>query len=228
MATFRWDCPHSKCRAASAAFHTTEIVNVAADSAAVMLGHCGVCKRVTLFEVKSAPPTSKLADLLNTNFDIFSKEFKDFLNGARIHSIEIVRTYPPRPGLAVPPDVPDNVASAFRDGLKSMDVQLYAPAAFSFRQALERAVRIFVPDGKDGLKARIERLGDSQKLPPAMVTLAHTVRTEGNVAVHEETWTAEETQQLADFTRLLLQYLFWLPAQIKRVEAERGGPAESR
>lgn len=130
--------------------------------------------------------------------------------------------------MKVPEHVPENVASAYVDGLKALDAGLWEAGAFSIRKALERAVRTFVPDGNDGLKARIRRLSGSQQVPPAMIELAHTVRAEGNVAVHEEAWTAIEARQLADFAYLLFTYIFALPAQVKAVALERGADAEQR
>ena len=81
---------------------------------------------------------------------------------------------------------------------------------------------------QDYFKARIRRLSADQRVPPALIDLAHTVRAEGNVGVHEEEWTEEEAKKLIDFARLFFIYVYTLPAGVKEVETVRGAPADQR
>jgi hypothetical protein len=203
---------------------------IEADNDIAMLGFCGVCQRPTLFRVRVGPP-DKIRDalaLLNGDRDPFAEHYAIARRQHGIQSLTITETLPPAPQFAVPEHVPESVATTYLEGLKALDAGLWEAGAFSVRKALERAVRHFVPDGNDGLKGRIKRLAGAQQVPPAIIELAHTVRAEGNVAVHEESWSPEEARQLAHFAALLFTYIFTLPEQVKRVAAERGAEAGDR
>lgn len=228
MAKFKWDCPRPACRTRSASFSTSSAFYSAEDGTTTAVGHCAVCGRVTLFELVAMPPFRDATQVVQTGYDIFSLSFRDTLKANGFESIEVLRTIPEPPEIKVPDHVPESVASSYLDGLKALDAGLWEAGAFSIRKALERGVRSFIPDGDEGLKARIKRLSGSQQVPPAMIELAHTVRAEGNVAVHEEAWTAAESRQLADFAYLFFTYIFTLPAQVKLVALERGAAAERR
>lgn len=228
---FKSDCPHPKCRARASTFTTTSAVFHDADRRTVATAHCGVCHRLVMFVIRGDPDESRsLVEYFQMDFrsDPFGRQHAGGLQQRGVLKISIERTYPDSPTFDVPASVPENVASAYVDGLKALDAGLYAAAAFQFRQSLERAVRQFVPEGSDGLKARIRRLDAEHQVPAAVISLAHTVRAEGNLAVHEENWTADEARRLAEFARLLFVYIFTLPAEVAAVASERGNPAEAR
>lgn len=229
MANFRWDCPHADCRARNAAFSTGFGWYSVADRVNYVPGICGVCQRPTLFVIKSGNGANAL-EFFQSNWtgDPFAQAAQVVMASKSIGPVQVERTYPDAPQFEAPDHVPPNVGTAYAEGLKALDAGLYSGAAFSIRQSLERAVRVFVPDGNDGLKSRIRRLASAQQLPEALIALAHTVRAEGNVAVHEETWSVSEARQLAHFARLLFVYLFTLPAQVQQVATERGAQAEQR
>lgn len=229
MANFRWDCPHLTCRARGSAFTTVDARYHGDDRTNYVTATCGICRRPTLFEIQTSNRVNAIEYLApNTVGDPLSTGAERAMGAQGIGRLDVVRTFPEAPKFEVPDHVPANVAAAYLDGLKALDVGLYAGAAFSIRQSLERAVRSLVPDGSDGLKARIRRLAAEHQLPEAMNSLAHTVRAEGNVAVHEEAWSDDEARQLAHFARLFLEYLFTLPAQVQQVATERGAPADKR
>ena len=192
---------------------------------------CGVCYRPTLFVIRTKPNAGVDASAIlgpGFNGDPFVHADAGALKAQGVTGLLIEQTYPPPPPTSAPPNVPPKVEAAFVDGLKAFDAGLYPAAAFSVRQALERAIRSFVPDGTDGLKARIKRLDGKHQVPPSLVELAHAVRAEGNVAVHEEDWTRDDAAKLIEFARLLFVYIFTLPAEVMAVATNRGAAAAER
>lgn len=168
--------------------------------------------------------------ILQNMQDMFGPQLPQVLHnqGFPNGSLTVETTHPPPTVSAAPAHVPPNVAKPFIDGQDVFAMEKYEAAAFSVRQALERAIKHIAPSATGGLKARVKALGDEGRVAKDLVDLAHTVRAEGNVAVHEEEWTKEEAHQLIEFARLFFVYVFTLPAQVASVAAERGASADRR
>ena len=224
MANFKWNCPH--CAAQTAAFTTLFISYHGVDHRHHSVARCAVCERHTLFAFKVMPLDKNFGDFLNNQNDLLSRDLTGSGNGFK--SIDVDRTYPEAAVSQAPEHLPSNVTKPFIDGQDVFTIGKFENAAFSVRQALERAVKHIDPSVEGSLKAKIKQLGEKGLVTKDLVELAHTVRTEGNVAVHEEDWTKDEAHQLIEFARLFFVYVFTLPAQVKRVAAERGGPADQR
>ncbi|PCE26239.1 hypothetical protein BWP39_17095 [Paraburkholderia acidicola] len=94
----------------------------------------------------------------------------------------------------------------------------YTAAAAMYRRCLEVALKAFCPDVEAWkLEKRIDKLAAENRITKDLQTWAHRVRLDGNDALHEEEqFTKEAATELAEFTRLLLIYLYTLPEKIKR------------
>lgn len=87
-----------------------------------------------------------------------------------------------------------------------------------YRRCLEVALKAFSPDVEAWkLEKRIDKLAAEGRITTDLKTWAHRVRLDGNDALHEEEqFTKEAATELAEFTQLLLIYLYTLPEKIKR------------
>jgi hypothetical protein len=233
MATFKWNCPHPQCRAQRSAFRTIETVTYSQnDGTTYVPAQCGVCFRPVMFEIESIPAAQPtVVGMFRPNFqqDPFSPSGLSILRQNGIQEVKVKRTLPEPPPIVAPEHVPGPVEAAFLEGLQARDAGLLPSAVYNIRKCLERAVRDRDPAGTGFLKARIKKLETDNKIPPTLVDLAHTVRAEGNVEVHEdEEWTPEQVEELIDFARLFFTYLYTLPARIDAIAAKRGKPADQR
>ncbi len=230
MATFKYDCPQLTCRARKSAFTTAAGWFHANSGSTYIAALCPVCAIPTMFVIETNPPGQQAINaFLGYGGDPFAPSAGGHLRSQSLAAVRIARTVPAPPDHTVPEFVPDNVASAFLEGLKARDTGMLPSAVYNLRKALERTVRDKNPAGTGGLKNRVKELEKLQMLPSTLVDLAHTVRAEGNVEVHEdEDWSAEQVQELIDFTVLLLTYLYSLPVRISAIAEHRGKPAAAR
>ena len=91
-----------------------------------------------------------------------------------------------------------------------------------FRKTLDTSLKNKFPDLTGPLHQRIKEAEKQQKLTPELAARAHKIRLDGNDASHEETAFSEEgAQQLADFTKLVLLYLFTLPGMLTQARDNR-------
>jgi hypothetical protein len=87
----------------------------------------------------------------------------------------------------------------------------------AFRRALELALKDKAPELKGTLQKRIDALAKETKLTPDLATWAHSVRELGNEAAHDEPEpTDEDVADLGAFTRVVLEYLYTMPAKVQR------------
>jgi hypothetical protein len=87
----------------------------------------------------------------------------------------------------------------------------------AYRRTLELALKDIAPQLKGTLEKRIDTLAKDSKLTPDMATWAHSVRELGNEATHDEPEpTDEDVADLGAFTRVVLEYLYTMPAKVLR------------
>jgi len=231
MATFKWDCPHPACRAQQAAFQTLFSRFNPVDEETYVVGRCPVCGKLTTFQFSSRPIGLDVSNIVGPGYDgdPFAAPLWLVEQKTRATAIIVRQTFPPPPSNTAPAHVPESVSKPFLEGVTARDANLISSAVYNMRKALERTVHQQDAEGTGTLKTRIKRLAEQQKIPPTLVDLAHTVRAEGNVEVHEdEDWTAEQVQELIDFTSLLLTYVYTLPVKIGLIAEHRGKAAEKR
>ena len=89
-----------------------------------------------------------------------------------------------------------------------------------FRKTLEAALKDKFTSITGTLSQRINEAAKQQKLTPELAQWAHQIRLDGNDAVHGDTpLSKEDAQSLADFTNLVLLYLYTLPGMLAQAQA---------
>ena len=113
---------------------------------------------------------------------------------------------------------PDEVTKAFKEGCDVLSIST-ASSVLMFRKTVELSLKkIHSENLSQNLKQRIKTLANNHTLTKTMSDWADHVRLEGNVAAHElEEPTKKQAEDLREFTRYLLTYLFTLPEKIKRI-----------
>lgn len=175
-----------------------------------MLAQCGICFRGVLFHLSGGnargvrPESLTAPDILNRTHFVIQEVFPE---GPADHAIA---------------NLPATVESAFNEAEGSFAAARYSAAAVMYRKAVERSVKHIAPDGKGPLAARIRALEGKHALPHAMIELMEMVKFLGNDGAHDdEDPTSEDVARGRDFTRLLLVYLWDLPAKVAIARARR-------
>ncbi len=87
----------------------------------------------------------------------------------------------------------------------------------AYRRALELTIKDRGPEFKGTLQKRIDALAAAGKLTPDLAKWAHSVRELGNEAAHDEPEPSEaDIDDLGAFTRVVLEYLYTMPAKVKK------------
>lgn len=90
----------------------------------------------------------------------------------------------------------------------------------TYRRALELALKDKAPELTGTFYRRIEAMAADGRLTEAVATWAHSVRELGNEAAHDEPEPSEDDiSDLAAFTRVVLEYLYTMPAKVSRRSA---------
>lgn len=123
-----------------------------------------------------------------------------------------------------PDNVPPAVERAFEQGAGSRRAKHFDAACAMYRKTMELALKSFSPDIEAWkIEKRIDRMAAENRITRELQTWAHELRLDGNEAVHgEDEATAEIADQMHEFCKFLLIYLYTLPAQVESAQARRG------
>ncbi len=140
---------------------------------------------------------------------------------------------PKKPPPDIPPHVPEPAQTFFLQAVDlAANLETLDAAAIMTRRTLEAAI-----DAKGvaapTLKKRIDELVEKNLVPADIAELADHIRLIGNEAAHGDQALAgnpqaqENVQELLDFTRIVLMYLFTLPRMIEkaRERTQRNRPS---
>ena len=118
--------------------------------------------------------------------------------------------FPLAPGS--PEHLPKKVARLYSEALDSP----LTGAGMLLRKTLEVSMKIVRPNDNANLAKRIKNAADDGEITKDMAAWANHVRIIGNSAAHDEDLpTKEEIEDLQQFVRLFLMYLFTLPGMLK-------------
>lgn len=139
------------------------------------------------------------------------------------HHFYVVAVYPEGKVIDTPDDIPDPVAKAFIQAAGSRRAGHLDAACAMYRKAMELSLKAFSPDiDLWKIEKRIDRMAAEHRITPELQAWAHELRLDGNDAVHgDEEATAEMTDQMHEFCRFLLIYLYTLPAQVQAAQVRR-------
>lgn len=114
-------------------------------------------------------------------------------------------------------DTPDNVARNFIQAEEAAKRNHREAAGMAYRRTLELTLKDKAPHLNGTLEKRINTLAADGKLTQDIADWAHSIRTLGNEATHDEDEpTDENVADLAAFTRVVLEYLYTMPAKVGR------------
>lgn len=160
---------------------------------------------------------------------------RDYLKVMREHILEapqhrydgpppkILRMWPEPPQPYAHPALPENVRKDFIT-LQNILPQLPESPWIGIsacRTILENAVEYLGGEGGT-LHKRLHNLADKGILSSVLLDWADCIRLSGNAAVHDCTGSIDEAEEIVEFTRLFLQYVFELPDRV-RIARERAG-----
>jgi hypothetical protein len=135
---------------------------------------------------------------------------------------------------AIPPDhLPDEIASAFKEGAACLSIDCYNAAGAMFRLCLDLATRPLLPDSADGTKPqpnpkqrrdlglRLRWLFEKGLLTREVEPLAKCIREDGNDGAHVGNLSKDDADDILDFTVALLERLYTMPRRLELAEERR-------
>ena len=209
MAIMVHDCPH--CGVSNSGFAVVGQFGCAYEDmpAIAVSGNCQVCRGPVTAVVQTRSgrnPAEHAGDILK----------------APLH-FTVVDFFPRPAGKESPDDVPQNVERAFEQAAGSRRARHFDAACVMYRKAMELGLKAFSPDiDAWKIEKRIDKMATEHRITPELQAWAHELRLDGNEAVHgEEEATKEIADQMHEFCKFLLIYLYTLPAQVSRAQARR-------
>ncbi|MBX3518887.1 MAG: DUF4145 domain-containing protein [Xanthobacteraceae bacterium] len=150
-------------------------------------------------------------------------------NGIDIHRIRetqgeisdlnwsVTKIWPEPPKPVIPEHLSSDVERVYRQAESNFTIEGNEEASGTmYRKALDIALKEVASDVKGTLAARITELVKKNLLTPSLGEWADQIRLLGNESAHESDQpTREELESLRNFSNLVLQYLFTLPAKVK-------------
>jgi hypothetical protein len=142
----------------------------------------------------------------------FSEETEP--NGKPIYNTEII--YPQNSSESN--FIPSSVSKAFEAALKVRNLD-GAICIMALRRTLEKMCKLKEAEGKT-LSLKLKDLQNKKILPPIMDQISDILRIEGNSAAHADDvdFTPENVRLMIDFTQVILDYVYTLPAKIERAQ----------
>lgn len=135
-----------------------------------------------------------------------------------------------RAGVSPPEHVPKNIEAAFSEGATCHAVGCYNAAGTMFRLCIDLATRSMLPEAEhEGLNAKTRRdLGlrlpwmfDNGQLPEALRELSTCVKEDGNDGAHAGSLEKGDSDDLLDFTKVLLDRIYTEPERLRLAQARR-------
>ena len=215
------DCP--RCRARDMTFNALAKVLVGEQYGwkchFEVFSVCRRCSRPTVFHVA----LSRIEYQEHVNRLNFWSTFEGTLN--QIFDIEGHVSLKDEVGVAAPEHVPANIQSAFEEAARCLAVKCFNASSSMFRLCLDLATRPLLPPAVEGeppnkrqrrdLGLRVAWLLENNRIPRDLTDLAACVREDANDGVHVGNLTADDAEDLKDFTILLLERLYTEPERIE-------------
>lgn len=195
---------------------------------------CRHCRRATVFVLIGSEFAARAFFADSEKLVAFKGTVNGFMKVGGYVSLKDVAAEPP------PEHLPDTIASVFREAVTCKSVGCNNASATMFRLCLDLATRDKLPPIVPGEEAkpnyktrrdlglRLPWLFDNKVLPEDLRDLSHSVKEDGNDGAHQGTMTADDVEDLLDFTTTLLERIYTEPARVnlarERREARRSPP----
>jgi hypothetical protein len=187
-----------------------------------VMAACRSCSKSTLFIVENRYANSDPLNGLYGYDDTVINDSYDIVSFVNIANLAVV---PP------PDHVPQDVAEVFREGATCHNVRCYNAAGAMFRLVLDLATKNLLPAPslaggpssaqRKKLFDRLEWLFDQQLLPGSLRGLADCVRQDGNDAAHDGSLAKADSEDLLDFSLVLLERVYTEPARVTLAQERR-------
>ena len=199
MAIITHKCPHPECLTEHIGLWVIAVSSVSSQVAAAHL-QCPKCKMPSVALLQNPGYTPE--QLRSHQGDLID-----------YHCI-ILKFWPEPPGPQIPDFLPPEVARIYLQAERNFPIAGNEEAAGTmYRKALDIGLKIIAPSVNGMLKSRIAELVKQTLLTASLGAWADQIRLLGNEAAHEiDQPTRDELDALRNFSDLVLQYLFTLPA----------------
>jgi hypothetical protein len=129
----------------------------------------------------------------------------------------------PKPDTQIDDELPEDVKTAFKQAIESLNNGLWDGCVVMARRTIEEAVRELDAKGSD-LFHKIDYLEEQRKITPALKEWAHETRLAGKLGAHgsgeKKFADKEDAEEITEFCRWFLRYLFVLPKQLAERRAK--------
>ena len=146
-------------------------------------------------------------------FDMLRRDSKNEFNNFS-DRIDIVSIFPEAPKPYFHDSIPKNIIEKFEAAFKvhnqGIDPNLVITAC---RGVLELILNDLGASG-NRIVDKIEDLFNKNIISETLKDWSHQIRLDGNKGVHEMNCTEEDAEQVMEFTKILLEYVYVLPAKI--------------
>jgi hypothetical protein len=184
---------------------------------------CRNCKKVTIFILAQTVDSDKEVVHHNGIVNLNESVNRYMRVEGYINLKNNIKHHPPE-------YIPRDIKAAFREGEACMSIGCFNAAGTMFRLCVDFASRSLLPeDDVNGLNSRIKRslglrlswLFDNGILPEALRELSLCVKDDGNDGAHEGTLSEEDTEDLLDFTSVLLERIYTEPERLRLAKQRR-------
>jgi hypothetical protein len=175
---------------------------------------CPACRRPLALAFNSGTPVARGGSIPTVKAALLTGSWSRTLSEA---GYTVSNVWPRLEQTAAPDAVPASVSRNFIQADEARKRDHREAAGMAYRRALELALKDRGPELSGPLQKRIDKLAATGKLTPDLATWAHSVRLLGNEATHDEPEPSEEDiDDLGAFTRVVLEYLYTMPAKVKK------------
>jgi hypothetical protein len=184
---------------------------------------CRHCKRATIFVLAQNSISDE--DIVHKNGLVNLKtSVNNYMRNEGFISLKDTASTRP------PEYLPAKIDAVFREGAICMSVKCFNAAGTMFRLCIDLATRSMLSEGEvDGLNSRVRRnlglrlpwLLNKGVLPESLRELSSCIKDDGNDGAHEGNLTAEDAEDLLDFTFVLLERIYTEPERLKLAKERR-------
>lgn len=200
-AVYRTNCPH--CMTSNVAFAYLREWIVPGENAQRAVFVCGNCSEgIIVSYIPGIGGLSQIRDLESAH-------------------VLVIKTWPALMNTDAPADTPERPALYFKQAAESFRNGHFDASGMMFRKCLESSVKaVGTESGRSSLIKRIDALASAGAITSDLREWAHQIRLGGNDAAHEdEPFSKNDAERLAAFCDAFLQYIFTLPALVKKGSA---------
>ncbi|PCK00643.1 MAG: hypothetical protein COA45_01350 [Zetaproteobacteria bacterium] len=131
-----------------------------------------------------------------------------------------------------PKHIPEDIERIFKEGSESLTGNCPNAAGAMFRLCIDLVTKKLLPDDsvpveglnrdvKKKLFNRLEWLFKRNILPDDLKELSDCIREDGNDGAHDGSLTSEDSEDLFEFTYILLERIYTQPAQVESAAKRR-------